>query len=288
MAFAAAIGAFIEDQPVAHPPDRWPPSGSAPAYCLDDYMSPTAAGGRSVPVFARYVRPVLRPIGRLPDPRVLVSPFEQSTFLGRWKMPSHSRIDVKELIDGSIRGSWREGPPPIASPTSCSSMPTSTPPTYHPLHAPVEGRVVDARVTPSQTMLKVVAEPVAAAEDPLGAARAGQRLVGHRYDPRDQTGYQFSQARRLVVLASPIGLVAVLPVGIAQVSSVILTAHEGVTLRKGEEIGYFQFGSSDVVVVFEAASNVCLTAQVGVHYRMGRRIGQADPVMAPGRLDPVV
>jgi phosphatidylserine decarboxylase len=105
--------------------------------------------------------------------------------------------------------------------------------------------------------------------------------VGRRYDPRDETGFQFTQARGLVVLATPIGLVAMLPVGMAQVSSVILTAREGVTLRKGEEIGYFQFGGSDVVVVFEAASNVCLTAEVGVHYRMGRRIGHADPVLAP-------
>ena len=56
-------------------------------------------------------------------------------------------------------------------------------------------------------------------------------------------------------------LVGVLPVGMAQVSSVILTAHEDVTLRKGEEIGCFQFGSSDGVVVFEAASNVVLTAR---------------------------
>ena len=61
-------------------------------------------------------------------------------------------------------------------------------------------------------------------------------------------------------------------------SSVILTAEEGVALRKGEELGYFQFGGSDVVVLFEARCNVCFTAQPDTHYRMGSKIAQAYPV----------
>lgn len=80
------------------------------------------------------------------------------------------------------------------------------------------------------------------------------------------------------MLDSPIGLVAVLPIGMAMVSSVVLTAEAGVTLRKGEEISYFQFGGSDVVMLFEASSNVSITAQLGVHYKVGSRIAQAYPV----------
>jgi phosphatidylserine decarboxylase len=79
------------------------------------------------------------------------------------------------------------------------------------------------------------------------------------------------------VLDTAIGLVAVLPMGMAQVSSIILTAEVGMTLRKGEEISYFQFGGSDIVCVFEGMSNVSVTAQLGVHYKMGTRIGQAFP-----------
>ena len=55
----------------------------------------------------------------------------------------------------------------------------------------------------------------------------------------DGTGYQFVQTRGLVVIDSPIGLVACLPMGMAQVSSVVLTAEVGVTFHKGEELGYF-------------------------------------------------
>jgi phosphatidylserine decarboxylase len=82
-----------------------------------------------------------------------------------------------------------------------------------------------------------------------------------------------------VVLDTPIGLVAVLPIGMCQLSSVILTAEVGVTLRKGEEISYFQFGGSDIIVLFEAKSNVSFTEQPNVHYKMGTRIAQAFPVV---------
>ena len=56
------------------------------------------------------------------------------------------------------------------------------------------------------------------------------------------------------------------------------TAEEGVTLRKGEEISYFQFGGSDIVMIFERASNVSITAQPNVHYNTGTRVAQAFPV----------
>lgn len=66
--------------------------------------------------------------------------------------------------------------------------------------------------------------------------------------------------------------------GMAEVSSIVVTAEEGTTLRKGEEISYFQFGGLDIVVVFERASNVSVNAQPGVHYKMGTKIAEAYPV----------
>ena len=49
--------------------------------------------------------------------------------------------------------------------------------------------------------------------------------------------------------------------------------------RKGEEISYFQFGGSDIVMLFEASSNVSFTAQPDVHYKQGTKIAQAYPVL---------
>jgi phosphatidylserine decarboxylase len=60
---------------------------------------------------------------------------------------------------------------------------------------------------------------------------------------------------------------------------VVMTAEVGVTLRKGEEIAYFQFGGSDIIVLFEAKSNISFTAQPGVHYKTGTKIGEAYPVV---------
>ena len=93
----------------------------------------------------------------------------------------------------------------------------------------------------------------------------------------DKTNYQFTQTRGIIVIDSPIGLVACLPVGIAHVSSVVITANEGVTLHKGEELGYFQFGGSDFVLLFERSSNVQLICQPNVHYKQGAWIGNAYP-----------
>ena len=60
----------------------------------------------------------------------------------------------------------------------------------------------------------------------------------------------------------------------------------GVTLRKGEELGYFQFGGSDVIVMFEAKPKVRLNAVVGMHYRMGVQIGEAQQMPTLGRREP--
>lgn len=93
----------------------------------------------------------------------------------------------------------------------------------------------------------------------------------------DEAGYQFLQTCGLVVIQSKIGKVVILPMGMAQVSSIVVTAEAGATLRKGKEISHFQFGGSDIVVMFERASNVSITAMPGVHYKMGTHIGQAFP-----------
>lgn len=213
----------------------------------------------------------MRPIAGLCDPTIIVSPAD-STFAGQWEIRSDSQVTVKnlhwavaELLEGSpyrdrfVNGQFMHA---FLSPTD-----------YHRQHAPVAGTVVEARVIPGQVYLEVIAEPVPGDDTGL------QQLKPHRrFDAPDGAGYQFAQARGLVVLESAIGLVAVLPIGMSQVSSVILTAEKGVTLRKGEEISYFQFGGSDIVVLFEARSNVSFTAQPGVHHKMGTKIAQAYPV----------
>lgn len=95
----------------------------------------------------------------------------------------------------------------------------------------------------------------------------------HVLDLLDEVGYQFLQTRGIVMIDSPVGLVACLPVGMGLVSSVVITAEVGKTLHKGEELGYFQFGGSDFIMVFERSSHVELICQPNQHYKQGSRIG---------------
>ena len=78
---------------------------------------------------------------------------------------------------------------------------------------------------------------------------------------------------------------AYLPVGMAQVSSVVITAEVGAVLRKGEEIGYFQFGGSDFVMVFERGSQIEMTCQADEHFLQGQEMARSRKPIKRGPSD---
>lgn len=47
------------------------------------------------------------------------------------------------------------------------------------------------------------------------------------------------------------GLVAVIPIGITEISSVEITVDEGQYVKKGQELGYFSYGGSTLALVFQ-------------------------------------
>ncbi|KAK0710030.1 phosphatidylserine decarboxylase-domain-containing protein [Lasiosphaeria miniovina] len=129
---------------------------------------------------------------------------------------------------------------------------------YHHFRSPVSGTVIESRVIQNAAYLDVTAT-----NGKLGARRGIKKGVkagdaGVQIVAQDQSGYQFLQTRGLVIIDTStstegdIGLVALLPMGMAQVSSVILTVKPQQTIEKGGEIGFFQFGGSDIVTVFQA------------------------------------
>jgi len=268
--YADAMGHFL-DTPESLTEESLKSFYDSPSYNMGDYMRPHGGWKTFNQFFARNYKPGKRPVAALNDPRVIVSPAD-STFAGQWEIRTNSHVTVKNLhwaIEELMEGS----PYKHRFQNGLFMHAFLGPNDYHRQHAPVAGKVVEARVIPGQVYLEVIAEPIP--DDTSGRHRLKPVRA---FDAPDNAGYQFAQARGLVVLDSPIGLVAVLPIGMCQVSSVIVTAEEGVTLRKGEEISYFQFGGSDIIVLFEAASNVSFTAQPGVHYKVGTKIAQAYPV----------
>ena len=100
------------------------------------------------------------------------------------------------------------------------------------------------------------------------------RTADRRLEAVDGDTYQYNQERGLIVIDSPeVGLVAVLPIGMGPISSVNLTPDVGARLQKGEEFGYFMFGGSDIVMLFQN-KKVAINAEVGKKYLQGQRIGE--------------
>lgn len=256
-----------------------------------------------------------RPVAQPDDPRVVVFPAE-STFVGQWAvstpvgepMPAPSSIVVKhvewpipELLKDSAYANDFEGGILVHSFLNVFD--------YHRQHAPAAGRILEAKFIPGQVYLDVVLEKLNAEEREDENSALANAVIPRRYlDAEDNTGYQFVQCRGLFVMQTAIGKIAILPMGMAQVSSVLYVkpgtqeliklspeqkrlpykeqvailnqrAQEEVVGRriaKGDMISSFLFGGSDIVVVFERQSNVNITAMAGVHYPVRSQYAYAN------------
>ncbi len=228
-----------------------------PEYHIQEYQENPSGWLTFNQFFARHIKPGKRPIAASCDDSIVVSPAD-SVFAGQWPISDDAHIDVKGLrysiadllADSSYQDRFRGG-------TFVHSFLNVN--DYHHYHVPVRGKVLEARTILGRVALDVV-------QKPDGSLDVVEGTGG--------TGYQFSQARGLLVMDSPVGLVAILPIGMAQVSSVNITAEEGVTLAKGEAFGYFLFGGSDIIMLFEPG-RVEITAREMTHYRQGERFAVA-------------
>jgi phosphatidylserine decarboxylase precursor len=262
--FARAWGQYLDTTASAAHVDTFRTNA---AFRWDDYMPPPSGYLTFNQFFARHVKPGRRPVDAPCDDTVLASPADAS-FIGQWRIGSDSTIVVEDQtlplkglrwsLEQLLAGSpWAQRFAGVI--VTHSALRTFD---YHRWHAPAAGTVLEARVIQGRAWLDVQVE----------AATVDGRSV-NRIEAVEGTGYQFLQTRGLVVLQTAAGLVACLPVGMAQVSSVVVTAEAGAVLRKGEEMGYFQFGGSDFVMVFDACCKVRLDGTPGQPVRQGASIG---------------
>ena len=144
------------------------------------------------------------------------------------------------------------------------------------------GQIVDNRVIPGLCYLDVVKQDEGG-KTVLKPRRPFQhKLPDPKDEPRakpsapDYAGYEFMQARGCIIIDTETenGLVAVLPIGMAQVSSVNLSRQCGDYVKKGEEISWFEFGGSDIVLVFEKVADAKSFAPIGQHHLMGEAFCQ--------------
>lgn len=226
-----------------------------PAMKIDDYYVGPSGWLTFNQFFARQIKPGKRPIAGLGDRTTVVSPAD-AVYKGAFPITKDATLEVKgishkiaDLLQDTEHGHRFAGGLYTHSFLSITD--------YHRFHVPFAGTIVEKKIVPGFAYIGVFKRP-----------------DGSTY-LTDGQSYQFRQQRGVVVMKTEdIGYVAILPIGMGPVSSVELTPDVGATLYKGEELGFFQFGGSDVVVLFQKNA-VNLTAQVGKHYRQGEAIGTA-------------
>lgn len=246
----------------------------SPEYRLQDSMidgRPNSPSGWLTfnQFFARELNPGLRPIASPTNNAIISSPAD-CTFRAKYDIDADSKIPgitvkkthkfagIKDLLEGS------EYINSFANGTFAHYF--LGPYSYHRFHAPVSGVVLECRAIQGLVYLEV-------------------NLSKNQFDAPDSSegGYEFSQARGVFIIDtsnSPygdVGIVAVIPIGMAQVSSVNMTATVGANLLKGDEFGYFLFGGSDTIVLFQQFANPKI--DTGTQYRhYGSQIATCDKV----------
>ncbi len=223
-------------------------------YNIDDYIEGPSGWHTFNQFFAREVKSGRRPIADPDDGRIVVSPAD-AVFMGQWSIDEHSNITIKG-VNWAIAELLGDSPYRNAFAGGIYTHSFLYIDDYHRYHVPVAGTVKEVRNISGKVYMDVFRED----DGTLNVV--------------DGDTYQFNQERGLVVIDSPeVGLVAVLPIGMAYVSSVNLTTEVGAELRKGDQFGYFMFGGSDIVTVFQDR-NVVLDAEVGKKYLQGQRLGE--------------
>lgn len=221
---------------------------NAPLYRVQDSLlngSPTTPGGWHTfnQFFARELNPGLRPIASPFDNCVLTSPADcnykatyniaaDSTIPEITIKNTHKFSSIEDLLEGS---KYKKD---FANGTFVHYYLSTF--SYHRFHTPSSGTIKECYPIHGKVYLDV-------------------NIKDNQFDSPDsaEDGYEFAQARGVIVIDtkdSPygnIGKVAVIPIGMCQVSSVNMMANVGTELLKGDEFGYFLFGGSDIIVLFQ-------------------------------------
>jgi len=223
----------------------------SPEYKIQDSMigtpqRPNSASGWLTfnQFFARELNPGLRPIDNLADNTTVTVPAD-CTFKEQFDIDengviqppitikgTHTYATVQQLLHGSEYADAFNGGHFIHL--------FLGPYSYHRFHTPVAGTVKECYPLTGQVYLKV-----SLSQGQFSAADSAK------------DGYEFLQARGVLTVDTAgseygdVGVVAVLPIGMCQVSGVNMTHETGVGCDKAEEFGYFTFGGSDIIILLQ-------------------------------------
>ena len=224
--------------------------------------------------FARYLKsPDVRPITAKDDDAVVTAPADSSP-QGVWKIDGNSQIVQREGVRIKSRAfnSVTEllGPGSAYGKAFAGGTLTHTfldVNDYHRYHFPVSGTLKEMRLI--------------AADDAVGGIQTWDAKSQKYMLDANTPGWQSIETRGCLVLETKdYGLVALLPVGMSQVSSVNFEPwlKVGDTVKKGDPFGFFLFGGSDIVMVFQKGVRFNMTAPRSgsgyKHIMMGEEYGR--------------
>jgi phosphatidylserine decarboxylase len=189
--------------------------------------------------FTRRFKPGERPITDPDDDKVIVNACEATPYAIRTGVKLQDQFWIKSqpyslrdmLADRDSAGEFEGGTVYQAFLDAHS---------YHRWHSPVSGTVRDAFVREGTYYSEAESE----GEDPEG--------------PKKSQGYLAHVATRAIILIEcddpAIGLVGFMAVGMAEISSCVVhpQVKHGHRVKKGEELGYFQYGGSTYCLLFRA------------------------------------
>lgn len=135
---------------------------------------------------------------------------------------------------------------------------------YHRWHSPVSGTIKKAYIKQGSYYSAAESEGM----DPAS--------------PNDSQGYIAHVATRAIIYIEAddpaIGMMVMMPIGMAEVSSCVLGAKikPGYKVKKGEELGYFQYGGSTYVLVFRPGVINKFLVKKDAELKMGQAIAIAN------------
>lgn len=223
--------------------------------------------------FARHLKsPDQRPIFSPEDDRVVTSPADCEP-QGAWAIDEESyiitdeKIAVKSRVFNSIRNLIGPESPycdDFAGGVFFHAFLNAN--DYHRYHFPMDGVIKELRVIPG--------------DDALGGSITWEPALQQYVVDCSVPGWQSIETRGLAIIETAhYGLVAVMPIGMSQVASVNFEPdlQVGDKVKKGDMLGYFLFGGSDFVLVFQKeAAFKLLSPQKGdayEHILMGEFLG---------------
>ncbi|KIK60076.1 hypothetical protein GYMLUDRAFT_618946 [Collybiopsis luxurians FD-317 M1] len=271
--YAKEIGTWM-DSPESLDKELLKTFYNAPRYHMQDYEPWPGTFTTFNEFFRRPIKREVRPIASPDDQLVIANPAD-CTFSGSWLVDQNGMVTfksvpwpIRQLLDESLKDSDKNE---FAGGCFAHSYLNTT--DYHRQHAPCDGEVIEAKVIEGIAYLQVKVVADADGKPTLEMRRKPYPTESNDVVMPDEPGYQFLQTRGLVLIKNPVlGLVACMPIGMAQVNSVALSVKKGDYLTKGQEISFFKFGGSDIVLVFQEQAKVQFIAHQNQWNPFGKEI----------------